>query len=666
MADDTEGRERGTDELFEDLDKFFAPIHDVDWPEQGEAAEGGGTRSDQPGEQDPRALSREAPPSEEPAGDDLSDTETDEAAGAEASEAEADDLDSGVEPPGSERGVEQPTQELSSDEWEDLRARFGRGEPIEEERAQAGEALPPGDDDPYSFMRQFLPTEGEEALEGEGPAGGPSSAGQDALDLGPPGSADLDEEEEEPSGLTVDDLRKAPEAYRDLPAPPAQDEDAVDAGLIAPQEGEDDLAAAMWGDEGPADEAAGPPGVLEPTEGPPAVSVEAEDDLADEPDLFGPVEGESGDEDLEVSVVAAEEEPPPGGVEAAAEHFAEAIRQSGELPVISAEPSDSFELLEPGPDPVGDDVEAGFEQEPPTPRTIKVGASEFGPSWQESTSAEVASEAEQEPPAPGRNVPLAFMVGAGLAIIGLGSLAISKAAFTVVAGIVVILAQSELYAAVRRRNYQPAVPVGLAFGVLTIAAAYLKGEQAMLAMVALSVPFTVLWFMAIPAQRRRGAVVNIAMTIFPLVYIPFLAGFVMLTLAASTTLMISVLGLAVGYDIAAFAIGSWFGERPLAPTISPSKTWEGLVGATLVILLVSIVFLASVDPISTLMRAAGLAVVVSVFAPLGDLAESMMKRDLGLKDMGSILPGHGGVLDRIDSILFAAPAAWYFFRIFFF
>jgi phosphatidate cytidylyltransferase len=161
-------------------------------------------------------------------------------------------------------------------------------------------------------------------------------------------------------------------------------------------------------------------------------------------------------------------------------------------------------------------------------------------------------------------------------------------------------------------------------------------------------------------------VVNIAMTIFPLVYIPFLAGFVMLTLAASTTLMISVLGLAVGYDIAAFAIGSWFGERPLAPTISPSKTWEGLVGATLVILLVSIVFLASVDPISTLMRAAGLAVVVSVFAPLGDLAESMMKRDLGLKDMGSILPGHGGVLDRIDSILFAAPAAWYFFRIFFF
>jgi phosphatidate cytidylyltransferase len=664
VADDTEGRERGTDELFEDLDKFFAPIHDVDWPEQGEEAAGAGARSDRPAGQDPRGTSRQPPPSEEPGGDEVSEAGADEIADAEVSEVGADDLDTGVEPPRSERGVDQATQELSSDEWEDLRARFGRGEPIEEERAQAGEALPPGDDDPYSFMRQFLPTEGEEAPEGADAAGEPSSGGQDALELGPPSSDDLDEEaQEEPSGLTVDDLRKAPQAYRDLPAPPAEDEEAVDAGLIAPQEGEDDLAAAMWGDEGPADEAAEPSGALEP-EGP-TVSVEAEGDLADDADAFEPLEGEPAEDDLGVSVVAAEEEPPPGGVEAAAEHFAEAIRQSGELPVISADASDSVDLLEPGPDPVGDDLEAGFEQEPPAPRTIKVGASEFGPSWQESTSVEVATAAEQEPAAPGRNVPLAFLVGAGLAIIGLGSLAISKAAFTVVAGIVVILAQSEMYAAVRRRNYQPAVPVGLVFGALTIAAAYLKGEQAMLAMVALSVPFTVLWFMAMPPQRRRGAVVNIAMTIFPLVYVPFLAGFVMLTLAASTTLMISVLGLAVGYDIAAFAIGSWFGERPLAPTISPSKTWEGLVGATLVILLVSIVFLASVDPISTLMRAAGLAVVISVFAPLGDLAESMMKRDLGLKDMGSILPGHGGVLDRIDSLLFAAPAAWYFFRIFF-
>jgi phosphatidate cytidylyltransferase len=663
VADDSEGRERGTDELFEDLDKFFAPIHDVDWPEQGEAAAGAGARSARPAEQDPRDTSREAPPPEEPVSEELSDTEVDETADAEVTDAEAGDLDPGVEPPPSERSMDQPTQELSSDEWEDLRARFGRGEQIDEEAAPVGEALTPGDDDPYSFMRQFLPTEGEETEGPAGSAGEPSSAGQGALELGPPGTGNLDEEEE-PSGLTVDDLRKAPDAYRDLPAPPAEDEDAADAGLFAPEEGEDDLAAAMWGDEGPADEAADS-GVLEPADGPEALPVEAEGDLADEPDAFAPLEGEPGEEDLGVAVVVAEEEPPPGGVEAAAEHFAEAIRQSGELPVISAEAPDEVEMLEPGPDPVGDDLEGGFEQEPPAPRTIKVGASEFGPSWQESTSVEVASAAEQEPAAPGRNVPLAFLVGAGLAIIGLGSLAISKAAFTVVAGIVVILAQSEMYAAVRRRNYQPAVPVGLAFGVLTIAAAYLKGEQAMVAMVALSVPFTFLWFMAMPPQRRRGTVANIAMTIFPLIYVPFLAGFVLLTLAASTTLMISVLGLAVGYDIAAFAIGSWFGERPLAPTISPSKTWEGLVGATLVILLVSIVFLASVDPISTLMRAAGLAVVISVFAPLGDLAESMMKRDLGLKDMGSILPGHGGVLDRIDSLLFAAPAAWYFFRIFF-
>jgi phosphatidate cytidylyltransferase len=131
-----------------------------------------------------------------------------------------------------------------------------------------------------------------------------------------------------------------------------------------------------------------------------------------------------------------------------------------------------------------------------------------------------------------------------------------------------------------------------------------------------------------------------------------------------------VLGLGVGFDIAAYLFGSllggsWFGERGLAPTISPSKTWEGLIIATLILILVSVAALANIDPISTGIHALALAIVVSVAAPLGDLAESMLKRDLGIKDMGSILPGHGGVLDRIDSLLFAAPAAFYLFRVFF-
>jgi phosphatidate cytidylyltransferase len=98
--------------------------------------------------------------------------------------------------------------------------------------------------------------------------------------------------------------------------------------------------------------------------------------------------------------------------------------------------------------------------------------------------------------------------------------------------------------------------------------------------------------------------------------------------------------------------------------VSPKKSWEGAIGATLVVVAVAVGVVAnSVDLLEPVSRAAGLAVVVAIFAPLGDLAESLIKRDLGIKDMGSILPGHGGVLDRIDSVLFVAPAAFMFLRL---
>src|SRR5207244_2872689 len=104
-------------------------------------------------------------------------------------------------------------------------------------------------------------------------------------------------------------------------------------------------------------------------------------------------------------------------------------------------------------------------------------------------------------------------------------------------------------------------------------------------------------------------------------------------------LVLTVLALAVGYDVAAFAIGSLWGSRPLAPSISPRKSWEGAIGATLVLLLFSVAVLATLHPIDTVGNAVGLAIMASVFAPLGDLAESLLKRDLGVKDIGKTRPG---------------------------
>jgi phosphatidate cytidylyltransferase len=275
--------------------------------------------------------------------------------------------------------------------------------------------------------------------------------------------------------------------------------------------------------------------------------------------------------------------------------------------------------------------------------------------------------AEQGAPQPGRNLPAAVLTAAVLAALALISLAVAKAAFAIVAGGVVLLGQAELYATMQRKGHQPATALGLVIGAFTLAGAYLKGEQAMLFFVVLGLMLSFLWYMAAAPKAREGALAHMGSTLFGVLYVPFLAGFLLLILAQPTSgraLMLAVLGLTFIYDIAAFVFGSFWGSRALAPTISPKKSWEGLFGATVVTFALAVAILPSIDPLD-LVKSVGLAIVVAVFAPLGDLAESTIKRDLGVKDMGSILPGHGGVLDRIDSVLFVAPAAFYFLRLIF-
>jgi phosphatidate cytidylyltransferase len=115
---------------------------------------------------------------------------------------------------------------------------------------------------------------------------------------------------------------------------------------------------------------------------------------------------------------------------------------------------------------------------------------------------------------------------------------------------------------------------------------------------------------------------------------------------------------AVGYDVGALAVGAWIGRRPLAPSISPSKTWEGAIGGALCAIAAAVVVVHFIHP-WTLSKALLLGVIVAVVSPLGDLCESLVKRHLGLKDMGTTLPGHGGFLDRVDGLLFVLPATFY-------
>jgi phosphatidate cytidylyltransferase len=287
-----------------------------------------------------------------------------------------------------------------------------------------------------------------------------------------------------------------------------------------------------------------------------------------------------------------------------------------------------------------------------------------GPSWEEPTGGQALMAETVAPPA-GRNIPMALLTAAVLAAAGLISLAISTAVFAVIVGAIALFGQLELYAVMQRRGLQPATALGLVVGALLLAAAYLRGESAMVFFVVLGLALSALWYMAAAPKARDGALGNIAATMLGIVYVPLLASYVLLTVTepSGRALTLSVLGLTFGYDAVAFFVGSVWGTRPLAPTISPKKSWQGLLAATITTFALSAAILPSIESVFTLSTSVGLALVIAVFAPLGDLTESFMKRDLGVKDMGSILPGHGGVLDRIDSVLLVAPAAFYFLRL---
>ncbi|MEA2521326.1 MAG: phosphatidate cytidylyltransferase, partial [Actinomycetota bacterium] len=295
-----------------------------------------------------------------------------------------------------------------------------------------------------------------------------------------------------------------------------------------------------------------------------------------------------------------------------------------------------------------------------------------GPSWQEPTSVEVGAELDRRGGAGGeRDVPAAFMTGVALAGISLGALLISAWAFAFLSMVIVVFAQGELFGVMKKHRHQPATAVGLVSGALMMAGAYYHGEPGLLAMFALGIIATFLWFMTYPPAHRANLLQNIGLTIFNMAWIPLLGGYVVALLQGSDgkKLVIAVIALTFIFDTSAFLFGSIWGgtwvERPLAPNTSPKKSWEGFVGALVVTLIVAMVIMPSLVSRFTdhKLDAALLGIVVALAATFGDLAESLVKRDVGIKDMGSVLPGHGGVLDRIDSLLFVAPAAFMVIRI---
>ncbi|HET6793520.1 MAG TPA: phosphatidate cytidylyltransferase [Acidimicrobiales bacterium] len=259
------------------------------------------------------------------------------------------------------------------------------------------------------------------------------------------------------------------------------------------------------------------------------------------------------------------------------------------------------------------------------------------------------------------------VTGLAIGIVVLGLLKAGPAPTLALAVVVAVMAAAEVFHGLRRAAGRPAALLGLVATAAAMIGAYAKGETALPLVVAMTVVFAMLWYLA--GVVRARPVISIGSTLFGFLWVGFLGSFAGLLLNPNifpsrhgvAFLLGSLIG-TVGYDVGGFVIGSQFGRHPMAPTISPAKTWEGLVGGMLTALLASAIMGGFIHP-WTFRYGVALGLVVAVAAPLGDLCQSMVKRDLGLKDMGSLLPGHGGVLDRIDAVLFVLPATYYLVRV---
>ncbi|MFD3730849.1 phosphatidate cytidylyltransferase [Streptomyces sp. NPDC058632] len=276
---------------------------------------------------------------------------------------------------------------------------------------------------------------------------------------------------------------------------------------------------------------------------------------------------------------------------------------------------------------------------------------------------ESMSDAPQPVPPPrkktaGRDLGAAIGVGVGLCALVVVSLFIVKAVFVGVVAVAIVVGLRELTKRLEERKgiKAPFVPLA-AGGAAMIVSGYVWGSDGAWMAVALTALAVLVWRMAQPPENYLR---DVTAGVFAAFYVPFLATFVSMMLAADdgSWRVLTFIVITVVADTGAYAVGWRFGTHKLAPRISPGKTREGLLGAVGFAMVAGALCMQFLIEGGTWWQGLLLGLAVSVSATLGDLGESMIKRDLGIKDMGTLLPGHGGIMDRLDSLLPTAPVVW--------
>jgi phosphatidate cytidylyltransferase len=273
-----------------------------------------------------------------------------------------------------------------------------------------------------------------------------------------------------------------------------------------------------------------------------------------------------------------------------------------------------------------------------------------------STPADTAEGEAPKTPRAGRDLRAAIGVGLLLGALVVGTLVVDARAFLVVVAAAIGYGAWEVRRALTTKDIQvPLVPL-LIGAVGMIVSAYLRGAEALVVTLGLTLVGLLVWRVA---DGLAGAARDLAGSSFVVYYPVFLGGFASLMLAepdGRQRIIVFIL-VTVFSDIGGYAVGVVLGKHPMAPSLSPKKSWEGFGG--------SVAACAAVGSAAMPLLLGGpwwagavLGAVAAVAATLGDLVESSIKRDLGIKDMGTLLPGHGGLMDRLDSLAVVAPVAW--------
>jgi phosphatidate cytidylyltransferase len=265
----------------------------------------------------------------------------------------------------------------------------------------------------------------------------------------------------------------------------------------------------------------------------------------------------------------------------------------------------------------------------------------------------------------GRDLKAAF----GSALVLLGAIAVSlffwKTAFMFIVAAAVCVAVWELRKGLLAKDIDlPEQPLMLG-GVVMVVVAYFSGAPALASATAVAGLATMLWLLR---RGIDGYVKTATASIFTLFYVPFLGSFVALMLAEGGVTgagldddgvagIITFILVTIASDIGGYVAGVLFGRHPMAPVISPKKSWEGFAGSVVFTIAAGVALVTWLFD-ADLWVGVALGAIAVVMATLGDLCESVIKRDLGIKDMSQVIPGHGGLMDRLDSLLATIAPIW--------